>query len=626
MPAQLPFDTACLLAEAQGDLALLLDHQGLILDFSPSFLKATGFQPVALKGQLLHHIHLPNHAAPLLRFIQQSRPGQNEQFVYPLLQSDKKLLPVRASLTRQETNCIIIYRDLSDYHRLQVENSLLSHALRGSTECISVLDPSGVILFVNDMFLSVYQLDRSRSQGIHFSELFPEGFNPELLQKISPAGIEELWRGEVMQKKLSGQLFSALLTLNPIKDQDGRPVVIIAVAIDISERKQLEDQLRQSQKMEAIGQLAGGIAHDFNNLLTVIDGYTELILNNKKLTGSQRNYVGQIKNASERAGAMTKQLLAFGRRQLLQPRVLKMNRLVTDISKMLQRLLGEKIELSLRLKAKSSTIKADLSQIEQVIMNLCINARDAMPDGGKLVIETDRVHIDDDYVWRHEGSRLGDFVVLKISDTGIGIPKNIQERIFEPFFTTKGKNKGTGLGLATVYGIIKQSGGNIWVYSEPGRGTSFKIYLPVFSVKAEPKPELKHKVELRPERFKILVVEDEMMVRELVVESLENFGYIVLSAANGEEAIRLYKNHKDEIELILTDVVMPGLSGKQLIEAISKISEDFRVLYMSGYTDDIIGSQGELSPDAPFIEKPFSPTQLIEKIQSLMKSDTIAVI
>jgi CheY-like chemotaxis protein len=259
-------------------------------------------------------------------------------------------------------------------------------------------------------------------------------------------------------------------------------------------------------------------------------------------------------------------------------------------------------------------------------MNLCINARDAMPDGGKLVIETDRVHIDDDYVWRHEGSRLGDFVVLKISDTGIGIPKNIQERIFEPFFTTKGKNKGTGLGLATVYGIIKQSGGNIWVYSEPGRGTSFKIYLPVFSVKAEPKPELKHKVELRPERFKILVVEDEMMVRELVVESLENFGYIVLSAANGEEAIRLYKNHKDEIELILTDVVMPGLSGKQLIEAISKISEDFRVLYMSGYTDDIIGSQGELSPDAPFIEKPFSPTQLIEKIQSLMKSDTIAVI
>jgi PAS domain S-box-containing protein len=396
------------------------------------------------------------------------------------------------------------------------------------------------------------------------------------------------------------------------------PVGVQGIARDVSERKRLEDQFRQAQKMEAIGVLAGGIAHDFNNLLTAINGYSQLVLKRMQGDDPLRANVEAIHDAGERAARLTTQLLAFSRKQVLQPIVHNLNRVITDIEKMLERLLRENIVLRVSLDPELANIKADPGQMEQIIMNLVVNARDAMPGGGALTIETKNVYLDSNYARSHIDVSPGKFVNLVVTDTGEGIEEKIQEQIFEPFFTTKVVGKGTGLGLSTVFGIVKQSGGDISVHSELGHGTTFNVYLPSVDEEIQV-PRWKGDVrEEYPGTETILLVEDDPIVRAFVKDTLAASGYNVLVAENGAAALTVCDKYPQQVHLLLTDVVMPGMSGPELSDAIAKIRPDTKVLFMSGYTDLPFSGTDASFADAAFIEKPFTPDRLARKIRQLL--------
>ncbi len=399
--------------------------------------------------------------------------------------------------------------------------------------------------------------------------------------------------------------------------QDQQPMAIQGIARDVSERRSLEDQLRQAQKMEAIGRLAGGVAHDFNNLLMVIGGYSELLLERLPAEHPERRSLEKIASAGDKAAALTRQLLAFSRKQVLQPRVLDLNVLLLDLSKMLPRLIREDIEFVLRPAPRLGTVKADPTQIEQVVINLVVNARDAMPRGGKLSIETDNVHVDSSRAVIHPDMPPGDYVLLAVSDTGVGMDAETQRRIFEPFFTTKPQGQGTGLGLATVYGIVKQSGGYIWVYSDPGRGSNFKIYLPQVSEEKTKEAQVVRQQWARGSGT-VLVVEDEEGVRELASEFLAASGYNVLVARDAAEALCLSQSHNAPIHVLMTDIVMPGMSGPDLAQKVLAQRPETRVLFVSGYSDDAIAHHGLLDSSAAFLEKPFNHATLAERVRLLI--------
>jgi signal transduction histidine kinase/ActR/RegA family two-component response regulator len=391
-----------------------------------------------------------------------------------------------------------------------------------------------------------------------------------------------------------------------------------ALANDITERTRLEEQLRQSQKMEAIGQLAGGVAHDFNNLLTVITGYTDMLLDGLEPADPRFAPLEEIRKAGDRASSLTHQLLAFSRKQILEPKILDLNAEVADIEKMLRRVIGEHIDLVTILKGDLRPVKADPSQIHGAILNLAVNARDAMPRGGKLTIETANVNLDETYAATHMEVQPGPYVMLAVTDTGCGMHPETLARLFEPFFTTKEVGKGTGMGLATVYGIVKQSGGSIHVYSEPGQGTVFKIYLPSMGedLSCEPAPE--PAVEAPRGTETVLVVEDEEAVRGLTCEALQTSGYTVLEACRGEEAIRLCQQSEKPIHLLLTDVIMPQMSGPELATRINDLCPALKVLFVSGYTDHAIVRHGMLNRDTSFLQKPFSPAELARKVRQVL--------
>ncbi len=384
------------------------------------------------------------------------------------------------------------------------------------------------------------------------------------------------------------------------------------------EKAALQEQLRQSQKMEAIGQLAGGVAHDFNNLLTVIKGYSQLSLVDLKENDPLKPNIEEIKRAADRAADLTRQLLAFGRRQVMEMRVLDLNTLLRNLEKMLRRLIGEDISLITHFSKDLGKVKVDPGQIEQVILNLVVNARDAMPNGGTLLIEIANVELDEAYAKKHTYVTPGRYVMLSVGDTGVGMAPEVRDRIFEPFFTTKEKGKGTGLGLSTVYGIVKQSGGNIWVYSEPGQGTTFKIYLPRVDEPLNGLKKNEPSAEVPGGNETVLIIEDEEAVRKVASRILKKRGYRVLEASRGDEAIRLYEESKEKIHLVLTDVVLPGMSGPQLIGKLRGIKDDFKVLYMSGYTDDMVVLNGALGKGANFIQKPFTFNLLSRKVREVL--------
>jgi PAS domain S-box-containing protein len=392
-------------------------------------------------------------------------------------------------------------------------------------------------------------------------------------------------------------------------------------AEDVTERRALEQQLRQSQKMEAVGRLAGGIAHDFNNLLMVISGYSEFLLDRLGPDPALRSPAQEIASAAGRATSLTRQLLAFSRKQMLAPKILDLNGVVTENLKMLTRVIGEDIDLVMVPAEGLGAVRADAGQIEQVIMNLAVNARDAMPAGGKLTIETSNVSLDEEYARFHAPLRPGNYVMLAISDTGAGMDSETQSHIFEPFFTTKGP-KGTGLGLSTVYGIVKQSGGYIWVYSEAGKGTTFKIYLPRVAEPAESPAQVAVPAEsaAEPGTETILLVEDEANLRYLARQFLEKQGYRVIEAADGAVAMQIVVAHEGTIHLLLTDVIMPGMNGRELAQRISEIRPNVKILYMSGYTENVIGRNGTLDAGVRLLQKPFSLHNLKNKVREVLDS------
>ena len=397
---------------------------------------------------------------------------------------------------------------------------------------------------------------------------------------------------------------------------DGRATSLLGVAMDVTARKTLEAQLRQAQKMDAIGQLAGGIAHDFNNLLTAILGYAKLLSESLPPDDARRNDVHEIHEAAERAAGLTQQLLAFSRTQILQPTAVDLNALVMSTSQMLRRLIGEQIDLVTNLRPDIAAVLADKTQLEQIVINLAVNARDAMPGGGTLSISTANVDLDATFVVRHIGARPGPYVMLAVSDTGIGMNETTRGRLFEPFFTTKERGKGTGLGLSTVYGIVKQSRGYISVYSEPGRGAAFKVYLPR-ALQEDEKAAVARETASRPAGGSntVLVVEDEAAVRVLTRLILERAGYCVIEASNPETASALCT---DDVDLLISDVIMPGATGPTLFKMLTKQHPRLKVLYMSGYTDDMVAREGMLDPEVAFLQKPFNTDGLLRKVRDVL--------
>ncbi|MDQ3744635.1 MAG: PAS domain S-box protein, partial [Acidobacteriota bacterium] len=507
------------------------------------------------------------------------------------------------------------------------DRAQLEAVIQAVADGIMVSDMAGNFILANEAEARIlgYPSPAEMKRNIsYFAEVF-ELYNPD--GQPVPFGdwpLAKVLRGESFtdwelrgRRKDTGQEWFFSFSGEPVRDECGEQVLAVIVTRDVTGRKQLEEQFRQAQKMEAVGQLAGGVAHDFNNLLTAIMGYGDLSLRRLKEGDPLYRNVEEIRKAAERACALTRQLLAFSRKQVLQPKVLNLNSVVSDTEKMLRRLIREDVELITILRPTAGRISVDPGQLEQVVMNLVVNARDAMPEGGKLTVETAGVELDKGYAKTHFGVSPGRYAVLTVSDTGVGMDRETQKHIFEPFFTTKEVGKGTGLGLSTVYGIIKQSGGNISVYSEPGVGTTFRIYLPEVEGRAEAE-EKGERVESPRGSETILLVEDEELVRSLTRDILQLSGYQVLEAASGDEALAVCEQFEGAIHLLLTDVIMPGMSGRAVAERLQAIRPALRVLYMSGYTDDALSQHGMLEPSVSLLEKPFSPDSLIYRVRAAL--------
>ncbi len=500
---------------------------------------------------------------------------------------------------------------------LRGSRDLLEAVIEGTTEAVYARDLDGKYIFGN--------IAARRLLGCEHQELVgrtdDEFFSPASARLIRESDLQVIKTGvpHVLDEtfELNGKTHSFLAKKGPYKGADGKVLGVLGIAVDVTERRKMEEELRKAQKMESIGTLAGGVAHDFNNILTVIKGYSQLLLEQTNGT-PMHDQLAQIDAAADKAGSLTRQLLAFSRQQVLQPKVVSLNSIVTDMQKMLRRLIGEDIDFSVQLAQDLAPILADPGQLEQVIMNLSANARDAMPRGGKLVIATANVSIDENTSGEKLIAPSGRFAVLSVTDTGSGMDVQTQSHIFEPFFTTKPPGKGTGLGLSTVYGITRQSGGYISVESEPGRGSNFKMYFPVAqkTVPAESQPRSAPPAANGHET--ILIVEDEAALLSLVEASLRRRGFKVLVATSGDAAESIARQHEGPIDLLLSDVVMPQTSGRDLADRICELRPQTRVLWMSGYSDDTIAHHGMLEPGLHFLQKPFTPASLVDKIREIL--------
>jgi len=500
--------------------------------------------------------------------------------------------------------------------RANEELRKLSCVVEQSPASVIITDLQGQIEYVNPKFTEVtgYSLEEVRGKNAWIpetGETLPEEYR-KLWETITS---EAEWHGVFHDKRKDGTLFWERASISPVRDTSGTITHFIAVKEDITDQKSLEDQLRQAQKMEAVGQLAGGIAHDFNNILTAVIGYAHMLKMKLKDDKKLGSYADNILSLSDRAANLTQSLLAFSRKQIINPRPVNLNEIIRTVEKLLSRIIGEDMQLKAVLSARDLIIMADHLQIEQVLMNLATNARDAMPEGGRLTIGTEDVDIDHEFIKEHGYGTEGAYAVMSVTDSGAGMARETREKIFEPFFTTKETGKGTGLGLSMVYGIIKQHDGYINVYSEPGEGTTFRIYLPLIEAKAdEIKPDFIKSLETGTET--ILLAEDETEVRAFTRKLLEEYGYKVIDAKDGDDTIDKFKLHKDKIELVILDVIMPNRNGREVCEAIKKITPDIKVLFTSGYPADHI--DGMIGKGSVFILKPVSPTKLLQKIREVL--------
>jgi PAS domain S-box-containing protein len=513
-------------------------------------------------------------------------------------------------------------------HRVADESRRLqSAALDAAADAIVITDLHGCIEWINPAFTALTGYSAAEALGRHHRDLVRSDQQDPAFYTILWDTILDgrTWRGELINRHKDGSLYPLVEVITPICNSVGAITHFVAIQQDLTERRRLETHLRQTQRMESVGQLASGIAHDFNNLLTVINGVSDLLLEQVRADDPIRADIGEIRDAGTRAATLTRQLLAFSRQQILEPQVINLNTAITGMESLLQRLIGEDVALVIVPAPGLENVAADPGQIEQVVTNMVVNSRDAMPEGGKITIETQNVTIDETFVQQHDMEmHPGAYVLLAVTDSGVGMSEATRARIFEPFFTTKGPEQGTGLGLSTAYGIIKQSHGFIWVYSEPGIGTTFKIYLPqvadsVVAALRDTPTESVSGTET------ILLVEDNAGLRKLATRLLEPVGYTVLPAASAEEALQLLGLHEDQVhllvspvDLLLTDVVMPGMSGQKLAERLAATHPTMKVLYMSGYTDDTTVRHGVLQAQMAFLSKPFTRESLLRKVREVL--------
>ena len=526
----------------------------------------------------------------------------------------------------RERKVAIFFNDITERKRgeeeLRKSEERFSKAFRSSPLAITIsTQAEGRYLDVNEAFLQLLGYERQDVIGRGALELgfwVESSHRDEMARQLEVSGrVTEIRtqcktsKGEIREVDVSAELI----------ELDGQSCVL-AIVRDTTETRRLEAQFRQAQKMEAVGRLAGGVAHDFNNLLNVIIGYSDISLDLVAPEGPVTKHLEQIKKAAQRANSLTRQLLAFSRQQIVFPKNLDLNQVVLNATDMLQRMVGEDVTVSFRSTTPIGIIHADAGQIEQILMNLVVNARDAMPSGGQIILETGNAELDEHYVSRHPGSHTGQHVVLTVSDTGCGMDENTKSKIFEPFFTTKPVGQGTGLGLSTVYGIVKQNAGTVFVYSEPGKGTSFKIYFPRMAAKADPLLLPVDKAVPSGGSETILVVEDDAPLRELAVRILQDAGYQVIEAKDAESALDIVRASEQGIDLVLTDVIMPGKSGVELLERAKLIRPNLRLLLMSGYAGDLVALRGGLMLQGTLMEKPFTRSSLLKKVYSVLRSES----
>jgi PAS domain S-box-containing protein len=525
---------------------------------------------------------------------------------------------VRRALTERATRI----QGAQSIRDLRISEARIMCLVESSIVAIAISDLRGSLIEANGAFLNLlgYTREDIRSGELRFHALTPPEFYESdriAADRLKRTGVAPAWEKEFIHK--NGSHIAVLIGVSTLIGPQGAPERV-AFIVDINEKKKLEQQLRKAQKMEAIGQLAGGIAHDFNNHLSVIIGFSEVLLNRATDDDKMRGQCEQIKKAGERAASLTRQLLAFSRQQVLTPKVLDLNHVVTETEKMLARLIGEHIELSTKLDSSLGSVKADPGQIEQIIINLAVNARDAMPEGGKLIIETANVELDEEYVLQHQPCVAGRYVLLTISDTGTGMDEQTIAHMFEPFFTTKEVGKGTGLGLSTVYGVVKQSGGYVWVDSEIGRGSTFKIYLPRVDDLVQQRPSKSSAREPLSGTETVLLVEDEESVRKLTCTFLDDEGYKVIEANSGAHALELAANAAVPIHILLTDIVMPGMNGHSLAQRMLALRPEMKILYVSGYAGGFEPHSQILEDGTIVVSKPFSRKALLGKLREVLDS------
>jgi PAS domain S-box/PAS domain S-box/PAS domain S-box len=536
---------------------------------------------------------------------------------------DTHSVPLRAH-DGSITSVLSVTRDISEQRRANASLLTQAQMLDSIGQSVIARDLEDTIIYANRAAGELYGRSPAEMLGLNVHAVRVLQDTPGWWQQtMSRLRRGEVYGGDILIETHSGRVFPALVGYSPMMDETGTLVGIIGIVTDITDRRQLEAQYLQAQKMESVGRLAGGVAHDFNNLLTVINGIADLALTTVDEVDPLHTDLLDIRQAGERAASLTRQLLAFSRLQILKMEVLGLNTVVANLMGMLRRLIGEDIELAIKPGAGMDTVRVDPGSIEQVIMNLAVNARDAMPAGGTLTIETGDVELDDAYAAEHPSVQPGAYVMLAISDTGVGMDESTRAKIFEPFFTTKERGQGTGLGLATVFGIVKQSGGSIWVYSEVGMGTTFKIYLPRVDDEAcadEPATA----PAAAPGAGTILIVEDEEALLRLARRILLSAGYAVLAAANGEEARRMLEGDHPPVDLVLTDVVLPGISGSQLARWITNTHPKIKVVLTSGYTDDALVRCGVFSDRYHFIGKPYTAQELTAKLHEVLHAPDLA--
>lgn len=622
-----------LISENAADMIAVVDMDGKRIYNSLSYQRVLGYSPEELQSySAFEQIHPDDRERVKKAAEEARRSGMGETLEYRFRHKNGAWLVLEStsSVIRnakgEPEKLVIVNRDVSERKRAEEALRRSEAGFRSVVEDapygICRASTAGRLLQVNPGLQKMlgYESKEDLLGRDLKTEIFRDSddYNRLMETLLRTAEIKDV---EMEWKRKDGTPITVHCSGRRVNDENGALAYFDVFAEDVTEKRVLEKQLRMAQKMEAIGRLSGGIAHDFNNLLGVIIGYSRVLKRELGRNNVLCEHALEIEKAGQRAASLTKQLLAFSRQQVLTPAILNLNTLASDMEKMLPQLLGEDIKVSLVLGPKLGNVKADQSQIEQVIMNLAVNARDAMPMGGKLKIETTNAELDQAYVWNHPGSKIGSFVLLAVTDTGTGMDASTLTHIFEPFFTTKEVGKGTGLGLATVYGIVKQSNGYIGLESAPGKGTSFKIYLPRHAGQATPEEQKPDSTDIVRGSETILLVEDSEPLRKLARTFLESSGFRVFSAENGEDALEVTKRFGGTFDLLLTDVIMPGMNGRVLAEHLLPRQPGIKVLYMSGYSDSFIAGHGVLDPGTHLLHKPFTEDVFLRKVREVLDGD-----